>query len=103
MIDERSIEKPTPINDKTIKANFGKKLSELRKAKELSRKELADIFSLSEITIRRRFFALDTATFSILGSSENSVISLSTVDMIISSFNYLVNTFFKNIAKFITS
>ena len=51
MIDERSIEKPTPINDKTIKANFGKKLSELRKAKELSRKELADIFSLSEITI----------------------------------------------------
>lgn len=52
MIDERSIEKPPNlIDDKTIKENFGIKLSELRKQKGLSRKQLAELFSLSEVTV----------------------------------------------------
>ena len=67
MADERSIEKPpTPIDDKTIKENFGKNLSELRKKSGLSRKQLAGILGLSEITVGSYERGLRQPTFETL-------------------------------------
>lgn len=67
MADERSIEKSsTPLDDKTIKENFGKNLSELRKKSGLSRKQLAGILGLSEITVGSYERGLRQPTFETL-------------------------------------
>ena len=65
-MNEGSIEKAAAFDDKTIKAQFGRNLSRLRKLKGLSRKQLAAEMGLSEITIASYEGGLRQPAYSIM-------------------------------------
>ena len=65
--DERNVKTPpTPLDDKTVKEKFGKRLSELRKAKGMSRKELAAVLDVSTISVASYEQGLRQPAFSML-------------------------------------